>query len=93
MFWLGDSRDIGWSFLRKLHLEVYAGFRDKIPPCCVFVYILCIILSLLTKRDAKVFEFVYRRYEDFLETGYWRCPLCKWRNKVNSIRWGTRGYS
>jgi len=93
MFWLGDAREIGWKFVKYLPLEIKAGLRDNIPICCIFTYVLCILLSLLTKRDKKVFEFIYKDYRDFLETGYWRCPLCKWRHKVNKIRWDTRGYS
>lgn len=93
MFWLGDSRRVGWKFLRYLPLEFWAGIRDNIPICCVVTYIICILASLLTKKDGAVFEFVYRVEKDFRITGYWRCPLCKWRHKVNKIRWDTKGYS
>lgn len=98
MFWLGDSRDVGWRFLRYIPLEIRAGIRDNIPLCCVFVYISCILVCLTTNslyrlRDGTIFEFVYRIEADFKKTGYWRCPLCKWRGKVNKIRWDTKGYS
>ncbi len=93
MFWLGDSKCYRWQSFKNLPLEFWAGVRDNIPLCCVIIYILCILASLLTKKDGVIFEFVYRIEKDFKETGYWRCPLCKWRRKVNKIRWDTKGYS
>jgi len=93
MFWLGDSREVGWKFLSNLHLEFWAGIRDNIPVCCVITYVLCILASLITKKDGVIFEFVYRDYDDWLNISYWRCPLCKSRKKVRKIKWGDKGYS
>lgn len=96
MFWLGDSKQQdwqGWRPFKRIPLEIRAGIRDRIPKCCIATYVACILASLITKRDAKIFEFVFRRYEDFLETDYWRCPLCKFRGTIVKIRWDTKGYT
>ena len=87
MFWLGDSA-MGWKYnLRKLPAEFRQGISDGIPLCCVIVYVVCILVSLVTRKDSRIFEFVYREYEDFLRTDYWRCPLCKKRKRVIKVRW------
>lgn len=87
MFWLGDSREGLFENLKKLPSELRQGIQDNIPPCCVATYVIAILLSLVTKKDARVFELIYRDYNDFLRTDYWRCPFCKIRNKVNKVRW------
>jgi len=88
MFWIGDS-SWGWEYnLKKLPNEFMNGLKDNIPFCCVIVYLICVLLSLITKKDKKIFEFVYRDYNDFLKTDYWRCPLCKMRGKINKVKWG-----
>lgn len=99
MFWVGDS-DRGWSYwITRLHKEVSAGIRDKIPKCCVLVYLCCCTLCLiartvtLRKRDKLIFQALYWRYEDFSEADYWRCPLCKLCRRTVKIRWDTQGYS
>jgi len=87
MFWVGDSQ-WGWcKNLKKLPNEFISGIADNIPICCVGTYLLCILFSLITKEDGVVFEFIYRDYNDFLKTDYWRCPICKARKKTNKIRW------
>ena len=87
MFWLGDSQE-GWlRNLRKFPYELYDGLKDNIPLCCVLTYGFAILLSLLTRKDSKVFEFIYRDESDFGRTDYWRCPLCKARKKVVKVRW------
>lgn len=87
MFWVGDSY-WGWKYnLKKLPNELIGGLRDNIPLCCVFTYLACILISLITKKDRVIFEFVYRDYNDFTKTDYWRCPLCKVRGKISKIKW------
>lgn len=87
MFWIGDS-SWGWRYnLKKLPNELVSGLKDNVPICCIVMYLSCILFSLITKKDKVIFESIYRDYNDFLKTDYWRCSICKARKKINKIRW------
>jgi len=86
MFWVGDSQ-WGWrKNLKKLPNEFLNGIRDGIPLCCVFIYLVCILLSVLTKKDGIIFEFIYWNEKDWLKWSYWRCPFCKLLNRIVEIK-------
>lgn len=60
------------------------GIKSNIPPCCVFYYCFWIYLF---KRYPKWFS----SWAGKIEIGYFRCPLCRIRGKINEVVYDGRG--